>query len=185
MDELCQALAVEIGSLDFNPENVPSIPTLLGCYQGLTTVDKEASSVRLTRPPKEYLCTRSNLFAGAHSTIAETYSTYLNFQHVNDIPPTSISDLQHVPFLTYSSLYWGSQARRGLSNRAKSLAVNLVSQYGNRISARVLMEDQAENPDPVATLEDGFVFSALHCASIFGIVELAGTLTGMKDCDIN
>ena len=186
VDELCQALAVGIGSPDFNPHNVPPMSTLIGCCQGLLIVDKEASSVRLTHLSlKEYRCTRSDLFAGAHSTIAETCLTYLNFQHVNDIPPTSISDLQHIPFLPYSSLCWGSHARRGLSNGAKSLAVNLFGQYSNRISARVLMEDQSENPDPFVTLEDGFVFSGLHCASIFGIVELASPLIEMKGCDIS
>ena len=38
VDELCHALAVEIGSADFDPDNVPLILTLLGCCQGLITV---------------------------------------------------------------------------------------------------------------------------------------------------
>ena len=47
VDELCQALAVEIGATDFDIENAPSIGTLLGCCQGFIAVDKEASTVRL------------------------------------------------------------------------------------------------------------------------------------------
>ena len=47
VDELCQALAVEIGETDFDPENIPSIGTLLDYCQGLITVDVEASTVRL------------------------------------------------------------------------------------------------------------------------------------------
>ncbi|RPB03811.1 hypothetical protein L873DRAFT_100552 [Choiromyces venosus 120613-1] len=43
-DELCHALAVELGSTDFNAGNVPSIATLVNCCQGLITVDKEAST---------------------------------------------------------------------------------------------------------------------------------------------
>ena len=31
VDELCHALAVEIGETDFDPENVPSMGTLLEC----------------------------------------------------------------------------------------------------------------------------------------------------------
>ncbi|RPA99627.1 hypothetical protein L873DRAFT_1657928, partial [Choiromyces venosus 120613-1] len=46
-DELCHALAVEIGSLELDADNAPSISVLLGCRQGLTTVDKESSTVRL------------------------------------------------------------------------------------------------------------------------------------------
>ena len=46
-DELCHALAVELGSSDFNGDNKPSMSTLVGCGQGLITVDKEGSTVRL------------------------------------------------------------------------------------------------------------------------------------------
>ena len=47
VDELCHALAVEIGSADLHDDNVPSITTLLACCKGLVAVDKEASAVRL------------------------------------------------------------------------------------------------------------------------------------------
>jgi len=45
--ELCHALAVEIGSPNFNGDDAPSIETLLSCCQGLVVVDKESSTVRL------------------------------------------------------------------------------------------------------------------------------------------
>ena len=48
-DELCHALAVQLGSRDFDVGNIPSISTLVSCCQGLITVDKEASTVRLVR----------------------------------------------------------------------------------------------------------------------------------------
>ena len=47
VDELGHALAVEIGSTHLDPDNVPSIQTILGCCLGLITVDKESSTVRL------------------------------------------------------------------------------------------------------------------------------------------
>ena len=37
-NELCHALAVEIGSPNLNTANVPSISTLLACCQGLVVV---------------------------------------------------------------------------------------------------------------------------------------------------
>jgi len=46
-DELCRALAIELGSRDFNSGNLPSISTLVGCGQGLIAVEKEESTVRL------------------------------------------------------------------------------------------------------------------------------------------
>ena len=42
-DELCHALAVEIGSPNLNTANVPSVGTLLACCQGLV-VKKEVST---------------------------------------------------------------------------------------------------------------------------------------------
>jgi len=38
-DELCHALAVELGSTDFSAENIPSVSTLVGSCQGLLTGD--------------------------------------------------------------------------------------------------------------------------------------------------
>jgi len=71
-DELCNALAVELGSTDFNAGNIPSIMTLLSCCQGLIAVDKEASTVRLVHfilcesifPPPD-------IFSRPHAAIAE------------------------------------------------------------------------------------------------------------------
>jgi len=45
--ELCHALAVELGSTDFDTSNAPSISTLVGYCQGLIAVDREASAMRL------------------------------------------------------------------------------------------------------------------------------------------
>ncbi|RPA97507.1 hypothetical protein L873DRAFT_1690624, partial [Choiromyces venosus 120613-1] len=45
--ELCQALGVEIGSTDLNPQRIPSIKTLLGCCLGLVAVEGSPSIVRL------------------------------------------------------------------------------------------------------------------------------------------
>ena len=62
VDELCHALAVEIGATDFDPENVPPIGRLLHCCQGLITVDQEASTVRLIHHTlQEYLCSHQGL----------------------------------------------------------------------------------------------------------------------------
>ena len=73
VDELCYALAVEVGAADFDSENIPSIGTLLECCQGLITVDKEALTVRLIHfTVQEYLCTHPDLFSRPHSILAET-----------------------------------------------------------------------------------------------------------------
>ena len=86
-DELCHALAIELGSTDFNAGNVPSISTLANCCQGLITADKEASIVRLTHfTLREYLSAHPDIFNRPHSAVAEICLTYLNSRQVKAIP---------------------------------------------------------------------------------------------------
>ena len=126
VDELCHALAVEVGSADFDPDNVPLMTTLLGCCRGLITVDKEASTVRLIHHTlQEYLSADPDLFTMAHSTITETCLTYLNSQQIRKILP--LSDDQSMPFLNYSSKNWGTHGKKEFSNHAMSLAGELLS----------------------------------------------------------
>ena len=128
-DELCHALAVELGSTDFNTGNVPSISTLVGCCQGLIAVDKEASTVRLIHfTLQEYLSTHPDIFSRPHSTMAEICLTYLNFQRVRALSTTPSLDAQNAPFLEYCSVYWGVHAKRELSDCARSLAMELLKE---------------------------------------------------------
>jgi len=141
VDELCHALSVEIGATEFDPENVPSIGTLLHCCQGLITVDKEASTVRLIHHTlQEYLCAHPSFFNKPHSILAETCLTYLNSQQVKDLPPYPLPDHQSVPFLSYSSRYWGTHAGRELSDHAKTLALELLTPFEDHVSAVSLLK---------------------------------------------
>jgi len=144
-DELCHALAVEIGSLNLHPDDVPSIGTLLTCCQGLVTVDKEASTARLIHfTLKEYLLAHPDNFNQVYSTMAETCLSYLNSQQVRALSAGASPDLQGQPFLEYSSLYWGVHARKDLSDCARLLALKLFDDYNHHISTKVLLESQPE-----------------------------------------
>ena len=174
--ELCHALAVEIGEADFDPENVPSIGILLDCCQGLMEVDAEASTVRLIHyTVQEYLCSRPGFFIRPNSVLAETCLTYLNSQQVNNLTSRSIPDYKSMPFLKYSSRYWGTHTSMDLSENARALALKLLSQYEHHISAVSLLE-QVLNSRYIGFITTSPLFSGLHCASFFGIVELVTLL---------
>ena len=145
VEEICHALAVEIGSSDINANNVPSIRTVLVCCQGLVAVDKGSSTVRLIHfTLKEYLSCHAALFDGAHSKIAESCLTYLNFQTIKNLPvsvytrggirrtPYPGSDkmklLLRPPLLQYSSFYWGTHMRMDPSDHSRRLARDLLNQ---------------------------------------------------------
>ena len=134
------AIAIRIGLnyLDDN-DDIPTMSTLLGCWQGLVTADNGASAVRLIHfTAQEHLCTHPELFDRAHSAISETCLTYLNFRHLKDLPAGPFPDPRDTPFLEYCSLYWGTHMRMELLDRAKTFALQLLGQFDSHISAKCL-----------------------------------------------
>ena len=190
LDELFHALAVEIGSMDLNTKRIPSVEALLSYCLGLVIVDREASTIRLIHYTlQEYLYTSPDLFGATHSAMAETCLTYLNFKTINDTPPTLLALPQSAPFLKYSSLYWGAHARRAASRDVISLALKLLNQLESHISTKLLLADLISitgryNRDiPINGPLIGF--TGLHCASAFGIVEIAISLMDRLNPDLN
>ena len=200
VDEICHALAVEIGLTDMYTNNVPSIRTVLGCCQSLAAIDEGSSTIRLIHfTLKEYLSGHADLFGQPHSKIAETCLTYLNSQAIRDLAASHSRDLQstsfhdnlywlmsmgelsdRTPFLEYSSLYWGTHMQMELSDRSIHLALDLLAQYDSHISANSLSVSIAKG------LPNAFKpFSALRCIAYFGIFKVAIDLIRMKGCDVN
>jgi len=181
IDELCHALAVEIESTDLDPENISPPDTVLGSCLGLVAIDKETSTVRLTHYTlQEYLSRPGNL-PDAHKILAQTCLAYLNHEQVKRLPANNVSTLGGMPFLEYSSFYWGSHAKVELSGRTKSLALDLLNRYENHVSATLLFK-RIRNYyfSSIRSL-----FTGLHCASYLGIIEVVAALVEMKGCDIN
>jgi len=198
-DELCHALAIELGSTDFNADNIPSIATLMGCCQGLIIVDREASRVRLAHYTlKEYFSAHTDILSKPHSAIAEICLTYLNSQQVKATPADRHLNLPHTCFLKYCSLYWGVHARREPSDRSRSLALHLFQEYDGHISTPLLLNAdwlrRVEHYDSLPRrggYRDGWGqgfeyprswsrFRGLHCASYLGIVEIVVALIGIR-----
>ena len=135
-DEVCHAIAIQIGSNDLNSDDIPAISTLLGCCQGLAIIENGTSTIRLIHFTfHEYLSTYPNLFDRAHATMAETCLTYLKLQSVQDLAADSSPDLPDTPFLKYSSLHWGTHMRTEPSDRAKTLALQFLDQLDGHKSA--------------------------------------------------
>jgi len=182
-DELCYALAVQLGSTDFDVGNIPSMSTLVNCCQGLITVDKEASTVRLIHfTLQEYLSVHPDLFSGPHSAMAEICLTYLNSKQVKAISIAPPPDTQSTPFLQYCSVYWGAHARKELSDSGKSLALELLKEDYSLISTELLLAHAGLYYKRYGTCPP---FNGLQCASFFGIVEVVATLIEEGGSDIN
>ena len=104
LDKICYDIAIRIGSNHLDNDDILTISALLECCQGIVTMDKGGSTLRLIHcTPQEHLCTHSDIFDRAHSTIAETCLTYLEFQHPRDLPACPPPNPRGIPFLEYSS----------------------------------------------------------------------------------
>ena len=189
-DELSHALAVEIGSTDINSERIPSVETLLSSCLGFIVIDMETSAVRLIHfTLREHLHARPALFGPAHSIMAETCLTYLNFRAIRDISPRRRAPPQSTPFLNYSSLYWGVHARREASRDVVSLALQIFSQIESHICTRLLVAGLISktglNSHDIPKYSPLTGFTGLHCASVFGVAELATVFMDHPNCGIN
>jgi len=186
VDELCHAMAIQIGSDHLDNDEILPISTWLSYCKGLVTVDKGASTVRLIHfSLQEYLGKHPEVFEKAHSTMAETCLTYLNFQSVKDLLAESSPDPRDIPFLEYSSLYWGIHMRMELSERAKKFALELLGEWDSHISAKSLWKSLINEFDLDYYKRYPEPFPALHCISYFGIAEVADTLLQMNSWDVN
>jgi len=183
-DELCHALAVELGFTDFNICNIPWVLTLVSCCQGLIAVDKEASTVRLIHfALQEYLPAHPDICSRPHSAMAGVCLTYLSSQQVKALSASPSPDTGNTPFPKYCSMYWGVHAKRELSDCARSLALGLLKGNYGQTSTEFLLARVGDWR--LSRFGVWFPFSGLHCASFFGINEVVAGLTEMGCYDID
>ena len=184
--ELCHALGVEIGSADMDPENIPALRTLLSSCLGLVTTEVSSSTVRLVHfTLQEHLLSDPTLFHCPHSTIAEVCLTYLNFECVRDLPPTLDSAPATTPLLEYASFYWGSHARRGITEGVKILSLRLLDIFDEHISAQLLLLRYSSDSLSFNENRGPKGFTGLHGVAFLGIAEIVPAVLEMKKWDIN
>ena len=184
-EELCLALGVEIGSVDYNAENAPSIQTVLSCCQGLVVKDEEGSTVRLSHfTLQEYLTSHPSFFQSPHAIIAETCLTYLNCRQVVDLLAFGFQSPQYPAFLEYSALHWGTHMKKEPSARGAALALKLFNQFERHVSAKLLLEHTLRQ-NSLDSITGFSGFGGLHCASMFGVVEVVRALIEIGGVDIN
>ena len=186
-EELCHALGVKMGSADLDPEDVPSIRTLLASCLGLLTVEECSSTVQLVHfTLREYLTSDPTMLHSSHSTIAEVCLTYLNFESVRDLAPTLDSAPATMPLLEYASLYWGDHAKRGMTENIKRLALRLLDRFDEHISAKLLLlHDFGWLLNSSSKVGGATGFTGLHGVAFLGIAEIVVPVLEMKEWDIN
>ena len=192
VEELCHALGVEIGSVDFDPKNVPASRTLLSCCLGLVTVEASSRTFRLVHfTLQEHLASDPTIFNNLHnphSIIAEICLTFLNSEYIRDISPEIHHTPPTIPFLDYASCFWGEHARREMTENVKVLALRLLDRFYEHISASQLLFRYSKSANKrwtVDEMEGKTKFTGLHGAAFLGVIEIFAAVLKMKEWDIN
>ena len=186
--ELCHALGVEVGSVDLDPENVPALRTLVSSCLGLVTIEASSSTVRLVHfTLQEHLSSDPTLFHSPHSMIAEVCLTYLNFRCIRDLPPILRPVPSKTPLLGYASIYWGRHTRRGMTENIKILALKLLAQFNEHISAYLLLVHDIRYSDRVLRLHmrGSTGFTGLHGVAFLRIPGILSTILEIKKWNVN
>ena len=189
--ELRQALGVEIGSIDLDPESGPAIRTLLGWSLGLITLEKSTATVRLVHfTLRDHLTNNPVLPGSPHSMIAEICLTYLHFKSVCELPSSPFPEISAFPFLGYASCYWERHARREMTQNVENLVLGLLDKFDQHISSRILL---TYGGYPISLWRwpserewDKFKgFTCLHWTASLGMLEMTSALLEMKEWDLN
>ncbi|KAJ3454410.1 hypothetical protein MRS44_018304 [Fusarium solani] len=115
--ELQHALAVEVGEMELDKDNLPGIECMVLVCAGLVTNDKQSGTIRLVHyTTQQYFDkSRETWFPNAEADITTTCVTYLSFDvFESGFCQTDEEFEERIrlnPFYDYSAHHWGNHAR--------------------------------------------------------------------------
>ncbi|KFY42803.1 hypothetical protein V494_02233 [Pseudogymnoascus sp. VKM F-4513 (FW-928)] len=174
--ELEHALAVEVGELQFDEENLSPIEDMVSVCAGLVTVDEESAIIRLVHyTTQEYFeQTQKCWFPDAETDIAEVCVTYLSF---NDFETGICHNdeqfeerLQLNPLYNYASHNWGHHARNA-SRLIPEVIIFLDTKAQVEASSQVLLARKLYALDSGYSQRFARQMSGLHLAAYFGLKD--------------
>lgn len=172
--ELEHALAVELGELHFDKENLSPIEDMVSVCAGLVTVDKESAIIRLVHyTTQEYFeRTQKCWFPQAETDIATICVTYLSF----NVFETGICQndkvfeerLQLNPLYDYASHNWGHHARNA-STIIQVVIIFLEKKTQVEASSQALIVQKLYSTDSGYSQRYPRQMTGLHLATYFGL----------------
>ncbi|KAH8623206.1 hypothetical protein IG631_22363 [Alternaria alternata] len=168
--ELQEAMGVEVGELELDPDNYPEIEDIVASCLGLVTVDDDSDIIRLVHyTTQEYLQrTLDRWFSGAEAMITDVCITYLCLNRYTC--PAQLDPTEDSAWYAYTAKNWGHHARRAPSSLERvvdfltqEIPVKKCSLYSEHYwsSATYVYERIGEYKEPWST--------GLHLAARFDL----------------
>jgi hypothetical protein len=175
--ELQHALGIEIGTLEFDRENCPSVNDMISVCAGLVTVDKGMDTIRLVHYTTQnyFERKRHKYFPSAEQDITTLCTTYLSLnapeRSSRSYGVYSSRDSKYV-FFDYAAKHWGEHARQASpipscveSFLRSSETVAVVAEFLYRLDTPGIYD-----------ISLGRLDSGLHMAAYFGLDSVAVAL---------
>ena len=183
--ELCHALAVELGELELDLDNIPDVEDMVSVCAGLVVVDDESNIIRLVHyTTQEYFeRIRESWNPRAQQEIASTCLTYLSFKVFASGASGKYEDLEtriyENPFCEYAATYWAAHSLSVQKEIAQLALPFLLDQ------ALVASTIQLIPPRKYSSPWYSFGFrkhtTGLHLTAAFGLLFLFEELLRMAD----
>jgi ankyrin repeat protein len=168
--ELQEAMGVEVGELELDPDNYPDIEDILASCLGLVTIDDDGDIIRLVHyTTQEYLeRTLDRWFPGAEAMIADVCISYLCLNRYTY--PAQLDSTEDSAWYAYAARNWGHHARRAPSSLERvvdfltqEIALEYSSFYADHYWRPVdsVFKSFSENNEPWTT--------GLHLAAEFNL----------------
>jgi ankyrin repeat protein len=181
-EELCHALAIELGKEDLDEDNVPEVEEIISVCAGLVIVDEVSNIIRLVHyTTQEYFKRiREKWNPNAQLEIASACLTYLSFHPFKSGSYRSNEEFRgRLVFLNYASRYWARYART-VQKQVSEVAL-LFLQDGNLVSRAtetILRIDYGNN-----ILSFPREVTGLHLTAEFGLLHLLERLLSQPSGD--
>ncbi|KAK2798717.1 hypothetical protein FQN50_008755 [Emmonsiellopsis sp. PD_5] len=188
-EELCHALAVELGEVELDPDNIPDVEDLVSVCAGLVTVDQESNIIRLVHyTTQEYFeQIREHWNSAAHQEIASICLTYLSFNTFRRGSCTNDDDftnrIHQNPFVDYAARYWGQHALT-VQAEVSELALSLL-RHDNLVSSAVQMMTLSARTRRPPNWSQYYPNQSvgLHLTARFGLLHLSQKLLDVQGED--
>jgi Ankyrin repeats (3 copies)/Ankyrin repeats (many copies) len=183
--ELCHALAVELGEEELDPENIDDVGDIVSFCAGLVTVDEESNIIRLVHyTTQEYFeRIRETWIPNAQQEITSACLTYLSFSTFRSGSCSSDEGLngrlEQYVFLDYAARYWGHHTRT-VQEKVYKLASSFL-QNGNFVSCALQTMSMSEDRGGRYSQSFPKQATGLHLTARFGLFYLLEKLLAERD----
>ncbi|KAH0536261.1 hypothetical protein FGG08_006856, partial [Glutinoglossum americanum] len=186
VDELRQALAIQLDKPEFDEDDMPMQGMMVAVCMGLVIIDRDSSIIRLVHYSlQEYFQKPTTTFLSkGEAAIAKTCLAMLSFDEFNKGPCSSDKKLevrlQKFPLLAYAALNWGHHAHGETEEASKEMVLRFLENHLKLSSASQVMLTSGYTYNGYSQAFPGR-FSGLHMASFFGLETIVNGLLERGD----